>query len=117
MNNVIPGNFKKKYTIVESKVFLEEFYDQAMNVWDLDELRRTANHPECFFTDAHEAYSAILRHRESLINAPCPVVDLAEYRKNKIIKLVPEQVDAEKDPIRYVCEMTLEESQTLLANG
>lgn len=85
MNNVIQGNFPKQWTLAQAKEFLEDYYDHAMN-WSIEELRSTTYDPQAYFTDAHEAYLAILRFRQGLTTPPSPVVNLADYRTSKMKK-------------------------------
>jgi hypothetical protein len=108
MGTLIQGNFKKRLTLAESKDFLGDYYEKAFT-WSIEELRSTVNHPEACLSGADEAYLAILIHREGLSTPPCEVIDLAEYRSLKLKNEV-------KKPIRYVCEMSLEEAKAFVAN-
>jgi hypothetical protein len=83
MNNVIQGNFQKRFTLEQAKETLEDFYELAMN-WEIEELRSTTYNPMAYLSDAHEAYLAVLIHREGNSNPPCPVISLANYRNNKL---------------------------------
>jgi hypothetical protein len=54
----------EQYTLTEAREFLgRNYFNKALCVWSLEELQRTINHPQCGFTDAFDAYSAIQRFR------------------------------------------------------
>jgi hypothetical protein len=67
------------YTLLEARKFLgHNFFSKAACAWSIEELQRTVNHPQCGFTDAFDAYSAILRFRLNRLAPAAPIIPLKE---------------------------------------
>lgn len=67
----------EQYTLQAARKFLGGgFFRKALLEWSIEELRGTIAHPECGFTDAFDAYSAILRFRLTRGTIPAPVIQL-----------------------------------------
>lgn len=80
MGTIIYVNFGK-YSLKQARRFLGSgFFRKALTEWSIEELERTANASDAYMTDAHDAYTAILRFRkarEQIGGTPCPVIRLA----------------------------------------
>lgn len=54
------------YSLKKAKEFLgPRFWKKALFEWTLEELEQITNHPQAFFTDASDAYEAILIFRKN----------------------------------------------------
>lgn len=63
-DNVIFVDFPRPMSLDQAKEFLgDHFFNEAMHVWPISELKATIDHPECCLFGANEAYEAVLRHR------------------------------------------------------